>query len=164
MSPYNLTTEQLLDELHDSLDAAQQVGDLEMLRSHLEAGWITLGILRGRIQSSVLDPAVRACRVCGCTDADCSGCIERTGEPCSWVSREDDLCTACARPVGDPQLVIQLLAVPKSDGPASIQLRNALVVVCTECPDRRPVLRETLREAVLERDAHNDIVHAKTSA
>lgn len=34
-----------------------------------------------------------ACRVCGCTDNDCSGCIERTGEPCSWV--EEDLCSAC---------------------------------------------------------------------
>jgi hypothetical protein len=36
---------------------------------------------------------IRACRVCGCTDEDCSGCIERTGEPCSWV--DDDLCSAC---------------------------------------------------------------------
>ena len=33
------------------------------------------------------------CRKCGCTDEDCSGCIERTGEPCYWV--EDDLCSAC---------------------------------------------------------------------
>lgn len=37
------------------------------------------------------------CRECGCTDDDCSGCIERTGEPCSWV--EPDLCSAC---VGEP--------------------------------------------------------------
>jgi hypothetical protein len=34
------------------------------------------------------------CRVCGCTEDDCSMCIERTGEPCSWVA--DDLCSACA--------------------------------------------------------------------
>lgn len=34
-----------------------------------------------------------ACRVCGCTEDDCSGCIEKTGEPCSWV--EADLCSAC---------------------------------------------------------------------
>lgn len=33
------------------------------------------------------------CRVCGCTDHDCRGCIERTGEPCHWV--EADLCSAC---------------------------------------------------------------------
>jgi hypothetical protein len=36
---------------------------------------------------------VRRCRVCGCTDDDCSGCIERTGKPCYWV--EEDLCSAC---------------------------------------------------------------------
>lgn len=36
---------------------------------------------------------VRHCRVCGCTDHDCSRCIERQGEPCHWV--EDDLCSAC---------------------------------------------------------------------
>jgi hypothetical protein len=33
------------------------------------------------------------CRVCGCTEDDCRGCIERTGQPCSWY--EPDLCTAC---------------------------------------------------------------------
>lgn len=37
--------------------------------------------------------AIRACRVCGCTDDDCSQCVEKTGQPCSWV--EDDLCSAC---------------------------------------------------------------------
>lgn len=36
---------------------------------------------------------VRFCRKCLCTDDDCSGCIERTGEPCHWV--EEDLCSAC---------------------------------------------------------------------
>jgi hypothetical protein len=39
----------------------------------------------------------RACRVCGCTDTDCRGCIERTGEPCYWVGR--DLCSACVEPM-----------------------------------------------------------------
>lgn len=34
-----------------------------------------------------------ACRSCGCTDGDCSGCVERTGSPCWWV--EADLCSAC---------------------------------------------------------------------
>ena len=33
------------------------------------------------------------CRVCSCTEEDCSGCIERTGVPCFWV--EEDLCSAC---------------------------------------------------------------------
>jgi hypothetical protein len=35
----------------------------------------------------------RRCRICGCTDNDCSQCIEKTGEPCHWV--EQDLCSAC---------------------------------------------------------------------
>jgi hypothetical protein len=36
---------------------------------------------------------MRTCRVCGCTDEDCSVCIQRTGFACSWV--EYDLCSAC---------------------------------------------------------------------
>lgn len=35
----------------------------------------------------------RTCRECGCTDLDCSQCIEKTGKPCYWV--EEDLCSAC---------------------------------------------------------------------
>jgi len=35
----------------------------------------------------------RRCRVCGCTDEDCSGCVARTGQACFWVS--NDLCSAC---------------------------------------------------------------------
>jgi hypothetical protein len=40
-----------------------------------------------------LKPIVQHCRVCGCTDDDCSQCIEKTGVPCHWV--EHDLCSAC---------------------------------------------------------------------
>lgn len=36
----------------------------------------------------------KKCRLCGCTDGDCRQCIERTGEPCCWIT--DDLCSACA--------------------------------------------------------------------
>lgn len=35
------------------------------------------------------------CRGCGCTDDDCSGCIERTGHPCHWVA--PGFCSACAQ-------------------------------------------------------------------
>ena len=35
-----------------------------------------------------------SCIGCGCTDADCSQCIAKTGAPCSWVRR--NLCSACA--------------------------------------------------------------------
>ena len=43
--------------------------------------------------SEAVSTCVRRCRACGCTDLDCSGCIERTGRPCHWV--EADLCSAC---------------------------------------------------------------------
>jgi hypothetical protein len=36
---------------------------------------------------------IAQCRVCGCTDNDCSECVERTGQPCWWV--EPDKCSAC---------------------------------------------------------------------
>ncbi len=41
----------------------------------------------------LLEQEVRTCRVCGCTDENCLGCIERTGEECYWVAA--DLCSAC---------------------------------------------------------------------
>lgn len=33
------------------------------------------------------------CRECGCTDDDCSQCIDATGEPCYWIA--PDLCSRC---------------------------------------------------------------------
>jgi hypothetical protein len=36
----------------------------------------------------------QVCFFCGCTDENCSGCVERTGLPCYWVY--EDLCSACA--------------------------------------------------------------------
>lgn len=38
---------------------------------------------------------VGQCRVCRCTEADCTVCVERTGEPCEWTSPAQDLCSAC---------------------------------------------------------------------
>ncbi|MFL9844719.1 hypothetical protein [Flavobacterium rhizosphaerae] len=39
------------------------------------------------------------CRVCGCTEEDCSICVAVTGKPCYWV--EIDLCSACSVPNGE---------------------------------------------------------------
>lgn len=33
------------------------------------------------------------CRVCGCSDYNCTKCIKITGEVCSWI--ESDLCSRC---------------------------------------------------------------------
>lgn len=55
----------------------------------------------------------RRCRLCGCTDDDCSGCIERTGQPCYWVA--PDLCSACAdRLEGRPTVPAQKQASEKA--------------------------------------------------
>jgi hypothetical protein len=35
------------------------------------------------------------CQKCGCTDFDCSGCIAKTGQPCSWTDDSHTLCSAC---------------------------------------------------------------------
>lgn len=37
---------------------------------------------------------MNTCRICSCSDADCTWCMVLTGEPCSWA--ELDLCSACA--------------------------------------------------------------------
>lgn len=36
------------------------------------------------------------CRVCGCTENNCTECVEKTGSPCHWVNTEKTLCSACA--------------------------------------------------------------------
>jgi hypothetical protein len=56
------------------------------------------------------------CRVCGCTDDDCSQCIEKTGEPCTWV--EPDLCSACP-PAKTPERTAKRPAGKKAQGKAS---------------------------------------------
>ena len=63
---------------------------------------------------SVFD--VAKCRVCGCTDDDCSECIERTGKPCHWV--EEDLCSACA----DDWLFAEVIMLTLAEGRISISM------------------------------------------
>lgn len=48
-----------------------------------------------QLAASGLHTTPMRCRVCGCTDDDCSGCIARTGEPCHWI--KPGLCSACGR-------------------------------------------------------------------
>ena len=42
---------------------------------------------------NAVDPDVRTCRVCGCTDKDCSKCIKIQGYACHWVA--PNLCSRC---------------------------------------------------------------------
>ncbi len=52
-------------------------------------------------------PDVRSCRVCGCTDDDCSQCIEATGGPCTWVNEDHTLCSRCEPPMGNKAWVLE---------------------------------------------------------
>ncbi len=36
---------------------------------------------------------IAKCKKCGCTENDCSKCIEAQGKPCYWVTK--DLCSRC---------------------------------------------------------------------
>lgn len=50
------------------------------------------------IDYKIQNPDQRMCRVCGCTEENCSQCVEKTGSPCYWVDTE--LCSACVDVVG----------------------------------------------------------------
>jgi hypothetical protein len=45
------------------------------------------------IESQMFLESLTKCRVCGCTELDCTQCIEKDGHPCHWV--QDDLCSSC---------------------------------------------------------------------
>ena len=101
------TDEKALTYLHETLNKKR--GKFNTCKkSELISLIMDSGVdLAGKVPAEILNAAknlersddgeeknIRRCRVCGCTDDDCSQCIEKTGEPCSWV--EDDLCSACS--------------------------------------------------------------------
>lgn len=72
----------------------------------------------------VLSPAVRLdrfphhdglprCRVCGCSDDDCTACVEASGEPCHWA--EADLCSRCAGARHDDEDIVAESEIPDYD-------------------------------------------------
>lgn len=89
---------------HQTVDGVRR--DLEKHRAALLRGWRVMrypstdkaqALAWAREVRELLrriDPVTDECAVCACTDADCSGCIERTGEPCYWA--RSALCSACA--------------------------------------------------------------------
>ncbi len=75
----------------DKNKVSQPVIQAEVLDNIVETFKKKLGV---DINVNMVDVAdIRICRSCGCTDDDCTECVERTGQPCHWV--EDDLCSAC---------------------------------------------------------------------
>lgn len=35
------------------------------------------------------------CKKCGCTDKDCTQCIEKSGKACFWINESHNLCSVC---------------------------------------------------------------------
>lgn len=98
----------------------------------------------------------RACRRCGCTDADCRQCVARTGKPCSWV--EDDLCSACTPIVLPDQMTAAIgevlgMMVFRS-GPLAHIYRAAGFDIPRKCEDEQAfILHRFLPLAILHGDA-----------
>lgn len=88
---------------------------------------------------------IRKCRVCGCTDDNCATCIERTGEPCSWV--EADLCSACVKLLIDSTVYVarDFLAEHEAN-PAGAHLS-----ICEAASFARSLVYLNTRVAELER-------------
>lgn len=78
-----------LDNLEKALLDAVHLDDSHVWSIHAEKRW-------SRKAGIEIVLTGDACRVCGCTDEDCSQCVEKTGAPCQWV--EPGLCSACVRP------------------------------------------------------------------
>lgn len=51
--------------------------------------------LEALVDQLLATPHLGKCGRCGCTDDNCSGCVERSGQPCHWVA--PNLCSACAQ-------------------------------------------------------------------
>lgn len=56
------------------------------------------GLVPGFVSLSICIPAEPegTCVICGCTDENCSQCIEKTGAACAWLDHEEMICSACA--------------------------------------------------------------------
>jgi len=73
---------------------------------------------------------VRSCRVCGCTDNNCSQCIEKTGSPCHWV--ETDLCSACVEPKKSEEILQDLVNLNKEITKETNELQQMLTTNNTD--------------------------------
>lgn len=89
---------------HQTVDGVRR--DLEKHRAAVLRGWRVLRypstdkgaamawVRETRALLATIAPELGRCAVCDCTDDDCSGCVERTGEPCYWA--RPAVCSACA--------------------------------------------------------------------
>lgn len=58
------------------------------------------------------EPENKTCKQCGCTEHDCSDCIERTGRPCYWVG---EVCSACVEAVTEEEMKAETMILSKKE-------------------------------------------------
>lgn len=104
------------------------------------------------------------CRVCGCTEHDCRGCVERTGRACSWASDLQDLCTACVdlweTPLDHRHCTAQELRALKEAGCESV----GDLVRLGPAPKGIPRTRLTVLQEAAERWLKTQLALAKGAA
>ncbi len=44
-----------------------------------------------------LEAGIKKCKICGCTDDDCTQCVKAQGKVCTWVTNE--LCSRCDKTI-----------------------------------------------------------------
>lgn len=67
------------------------------------------------------EPTRGTCVVCGCTNADCTRCVERTGQRCDWADEAQTLCTACVELT--PQNITSLRAAVEAGKAETARLK-----------------------------------------
>jgi len=93
--PYQYSPQIRDKEVHGNLKEAALFYniDIKQIKKEVKAGFNNKP-KKPKKQEKVTFSGV--CQVCGCTDDNCTQCIEKTGEPCHWVNEEHTLCSACS--------------------------------------------------------------------
>lgn len=99
-------------EIRTSRYANNEVYEVTIRKPNGKSTSAVLGELRDenkKLRDRLAELGFPTCRVCGCTDDDCSQCIEAQGKPCHWV--EADLCSRCEseRPSKTPKEAFERL-------------------------------------------------------
>lgn len=103
------------------------------------------------------------CRLCGCTEADCLGCMEKTGHPCAWTDDTKTLCTAC---VFDDELHKQfgMTEAEAKERVAKLTRREREVLHMMACGEPNRAIAQNLKISPKTLDIHRANLVEKTGA
>lgn len=108
--------------------------------------WLVLAVVLIVWLAIVAHRPARACRVCGCTDDDCSACVEATGTSCWWVG--ENLCSRCV-PAAHPAPLLLVEDRPGRHRPREPDPQTAIAYVRDAVAQDRHVVTTAAAAAVL---------------